>query len=95
MEPAIKISVAEGFQEMIWGDGIAASQISDSAGDLEDAIVGTSAEVQISHRVLEEFVAPVIQSAVLLELCMTHASIAGDLLSPTRLTEAFLLDSTC
>jgi len=77
MEPTVEIPVAKGLQKMIRGDGVASRQISDSSCDLEDAVIGTGAEVQIGHGVFQQLIAPVIQSAMLLQLCMAHAGIAG------------------
>ncbi len=62
---------------MIGGDGVTPSEVSDGSGYLEDAVIGAGTEVQISHGVLEEFVTTIIESAMLLELGMAHACIAG------------------
>ena len=61
----IKIPIAERLQEMIGGDGVTPRQISDGSGDLQDAVIGPRAEVEVAHGVLQEFI-PLIGEAALL-----------------------------
>ena len=63
---------------MIRCDGVTSRKVSDGAGDFQDPVIGTGAEVEIGHCVLEKFIAPVIETAMLLEVCMGHPGIAGD-----------------
>ena len=62
---------------MIRSDGFASGQVRDGAGYFQDPVVGPGAEVEIGHGVLEEFVPAVIEAAMLLELSVTHARVAG------------------
>ena len=62
---------------MIRSDRFASGHVGNGAGYFQDPVVGTGAEVEIGHGVFEELVPPVVKAAMLLELGVTHARVAG------------------
>ncbi len=52
-------------------------EVGDRAGDLEDAVVGAGAELEVLHRVAEHLLGGGIERAELLDLGVTHPGIAG------------------
>ena len=76
--PAVAVEAAEvdGFGEMFGGDGGTAGKVGDSAGHLEDAVVGTGGESQPVHSDLHELVTRLVDGAILVQqlgvnLCVT------------------------
>ena len=77
---------------MIDGASIRVGEIGDGAGDFEDAIVSTGAEVQIRRGELQQLFRVLVEFAELLQLPRPHVRVAGDM----RLSvETFVLTFPC
>ena len=65
----------EGFGEVVGLDGVAAVEVGDGAGELEDPMKGAGAELQLRHRRLDERLAGLVQLAVLAHLGWPHVGV--------------------
>ena len=78
-ELPVQRAVLDRFGDVLAGDVLRAGQVGNRAGDLQDAVVGAGAEVQIGHGELQQLHRRLIQRAVALQLAAAHAGVAGDL----------------
>ena len=67
----------DGFADVVRGDAVAGCQIGDGAGDFENAVVGTGAEVEILHGMAEHFEGGVVEGAEFFDLAVRHPGIGG------------------
>ena len=65
---------------MLTLDALAAGEVGDGAGDLDDALVGTGGEVEVGHGALKHLVAGSIQLSVLVQEGGIHLGVAVDAL---------------
>jgi hypothetical protein len=77
MEATIKIPVTQCLQEVFRSNRFTSCQVGDSPRNLQDPVVGPSAEIEISHGILQQLIAPIIETAVLFDLRMGHPGVAG------------------
>ena len=74
-------AVADGLRDVLGPDVLAAIQVGDGPGHLADLVMGTCAETQFQHSLLEQQLTPGIELAELLQLLVRHVRIGQDLAS--------------
>ena len=67
--------ILQRFREVVGLDGVAAVEVGDGAGELEDAVKGAGAELELGHRRLHERFARLVELAVLAHLGRSHVGV--------------------
>ena len=71
----IKRAVLNRLADVAGFDPLTASEIGDRAGDFEDAVVGSSTQMQVLHRMAKHLGGSFVEHAELFDLAMTHPRI--------------------
>ena len=74
----VERTVLDGFRHVVGGDIARARQVGDGAGDLQNAVVGPGAQVQVGHGGLEQPLRRVVQHTVLVDVLRAHVRVAVD-----------------
>jgi len=71
----VQRTIVDGLQEVGGGDAVRLSEVGDRPGDAEDAVVGSSGEIQFFHRAFEKIAARIRYLANFLNLLAAHLRI--------------------
>lgn len=74
-EVSVQRAVADGLENVVFSEVIGAAQVSEGAGDFENAVVGAGAEVHLAHRMLELRGGGSVQGAVLFDEARRHGAV--------------------
>ena len=89
---AVEVAVADGFHDVVVLDAVAAFEVGDGAGDLQDAVVGAGAHVHAFHGVAKLFQTSGVGLGVFVEQRRDYLSIAVD---ARFVLEATFLKGSC
>ena len=67
--------ILQRFREVVGLDGVAAVEVGDGAGELEDAVKGAGAELELRHRRLDQRLPRLVELAVLAHLGRSHVGV--------------------
>ena len=76
---AIEGAVLDGFADVLGGDFFGAGEVGDGTRDLEDAVVGARAEVELAQRHAQEAFAVGIERDERFQVLRAHLRVAADL----------------
>ena len=74
-EVSVQRAVADGLENVVFSEVIGAAEVSEGAGDFENAVVGAGAEVHLAHRMLELRGGCSVQGAVLFDEARRHGAV--------------------
>lgn len=77
-EFAVQGAVADGFKHVVGGDSVMTAKVCQGAGDLEDPIMRTGAEVHFTHGVLETASRFGIEFAMFFDEARRHGAVGMD-----------------
>ena len=77
---SVEAAVTYGFGDVLTLYAVAAGEVGDGAGDLDDALVGTGGEVEVGHGALQHLIARSVQLGILVQEGGVHLRVAVDAL---------------
>ena len=74
----VQRTVLDGLQQVWLLNAVAGGKVCDGAGDFQDSVVGTGAERELFHRVLQHLAERSVERDVGAHLRVAHAGVGGD-----------------